>query len=70
MPAPRLTVTDEEYRTGLVSHGVPGPQADMLLGLFAARRQGEFAAVDPTLERLLGRPPMSMHDVLAASLPR
>jgi hypothetical protein len=37
-------------------------------GLFAASRQGEFAAVDPTLERLLGRPPMSMRDVLAASL--
>lgn len=42
----------------------------MFLGLFLASRQGEFAAVDPTLERLLGRPPVSMRDVLAASLPR
>ena len=38
----------------------------MLVGLFAASRNGEFAAVDPTLERLLGRPPLTIRDVLAA----
>ena len=69
-PITRVTVTDEEWRAALVSRGVPEPQADMFLGLFLASRQGEFAAVDPTLERLLGRPPVSMRDVLAASLPR
>jgi uncharacterized protein YbjT (DUF2867 family) len=69
-PVTRVTVTDEEWRAGLVSHGVPEPQADMFLGLVLASRQGEFAAVDPILERLLGRPPMSMRDVLAASVPR
>ena len=63
-PITRVTVTDEEWRAGLISHGVPEPQAGMFLGLFLASRQGEFAAVDPTLERLLGRPPMSMRDVL------
>jgi hypothetical protein len=46
------------------------PDTDMLLGLLAASRQGEFAAVDPTLERLLGRSPRSMRDVLAARLTR
>jgi NAD(P)H dehydrogenase (quinone) len=40
----------------------------MLAGLFAASRLGEFAAVDPTLERLLGRSPLSIRDVLATSL--
>ena len=40
----------------------------LLVGLFAASRKGEFAAVDPTLERLLGRPLMSLRDVLAARL--
>jgi NAD(P)H dehydrogenase (quinone) len=62
----RVVVSDEDYRAGMVAHGVPEPQADMLVGLFAASRQGEFAAVDPTLERLLGRPPISMRSVLAA----
>jgi NAD(P)H dehydrogenase (quinone) len=61
----RLTVSDEDYRAGMVAHGVPEAQADMLVGLFAASRQNEFAAVDPTLEQLLGRPPISMRSVLA-----
>ncbi len=60
----RVTVTDEEYRVNMVAHGVPAAAADMLLGLFAASRQGEFAAVDPTLAGLLGRPPMGMREVL------
>jgi uncharacterized protein YbjT (DUF2867 family) len=66
----RVTVTDEEYRAQLVGHGVPAAQADMLVGLFAASRQGEFAAVDGTLERLLGRPPIALRDVLRESLAR
>lgn len=44
---------------------VPEPAADMLVGLFAASRRGGFAAVDPTLEHLLGRPPLTVRDVLA-----
>ena len=40
----------------------------MLVGLFAASRRGEFAAVDPTLTRLLGRPPLTVRDVLEAQL--
>ena len=35
------------------------------MGLFAASRAGEFAAVDPTLGELLGRPPLTVRDVLA-----
>ncbi len=64
----RVTVTDEQHRDNLLSHHLPEPVADLLLGLFAASRKGEFVAVDPTLEQLLGRPPMSMRDVLAAHL--
>jgi NAD(P)H dehydrogenase (quinone) len=63
----RVTVTDREYRAGLISHGAPESRADMLLGLFAASRNGEFAAVDPTLESLLGQPPLSMRNVLRSA---
>jgi uncharacterized protein YbjT (DUF2867 family) len=63
----RVTVSDDEYRAGMVARGVPEPQADLLLGVFAASRRGEFAAVDPTLERLLGRAPTSVRDVLATA---
>ncbi len=53
----RIVVSDDEYRQGLIGHGVPEPQAEMLVGLFEASRAGEFAVVDPTLTRLLGRSP-------------
>ena len=67
-PITRVTVSDDEYRAALVARGVPEARADMLVGLFVASRRGEFAAVDPALERLLGRPPRSIRDVLAARL--
>ena len=67
-PVRRQTVTDEQMRTTLAARGVPDAARGILLGLFAASRNGEFAAVDPTLERLLGRPPQPIRDVLAAHL--
>jgi uncharacterized protein YbjT (DUF2867 family) len=67
-PIKRVTVTDEQYRAGLVSHGVPEPQAEMLVGLFAASRQGEFSLVDPALADLIGRPTTPLHDVMKAAI--
>jgi NAD(P)H dehydrogenase (quinone) len=67
-PITRVIVNDKEYRAGLISRGAPESRADLLVGLFAASRKGEFASVDPTLEHLLGRPPVSLRDVLAARL--
>jgi NAD(P)H dehydrogenase (quinone) len=64
----RVTVPDEQHRENLISHGIPEARAQILVGLFAASRKGEFAAVDPTLERLLGRRPISMRDVLSARI--
>lgn len=61
----RVTVSDADYRTGLIGHGVPDWQADMLVGLFAAARDGAFAALDPTLERLIDRKPIAMRAVMA-----
>ena len=59
-PIRRTVLTDAQYREAL-----PELVAEMLLGLFAASRAGEFAAVDPTLGELLGRPPLTVRDVLA-----
>ena len=65
-PIRRVVVPDAEYRAGLVAHGLPEERADMLLGMFRASRQGAFARVDPTLGRLINRPPMPLRDVLKA----
>jgi NAD(P)H dehydrogenase (quinone) len=43
---------------------------DLLAGLFAASRQGEFEPADPALARLLGRPALSLADVLRAAAGR
>ena len=60
----RVTVSDHEWRDAKLAEGVPAPMADMLLGFYRAARRGDFAAVDPALGRLLGRPPLSLRDVL------
>ncbi|AMJ66040.1 NAD(P)H-binding protein [Hymenobacter sp. PAMC 26628] len=62
------TITDDEWLRAQVAHGVPAPVAELLLGSFRASRRGDFAAVDPTLETLLGRRPQTMRDVLARAL--
>ena len=65
-PIRRTVVSDAQYRADLVAHGVPAPAAEMLVGLFAASREREFATVDPTLERLLGRPLLTVRDAVTA----
>jgi NAD(P)H dehydrogenase (quinone) len=67
-PVERVVVPDEEYRAGLVAHGVPAARADLLVGLFEAARQGEFAAVDPALASLTGHAPTPLRDVLKEAI--
>ncbi len=67
-PVRRETITDEDLRGRMMARGVPARFADFTLGLYSASRNGEFAPVDPTLERLLGRRPISMRDVIAKKI--
>ncbi|RMB81632.1 NmrA family NAD(P)-binding protein [Streptomyces shenzhenensis] len=64
----RTTAPDEQFVARLTGHGVPAEGAGRLLGVFAAARAGEFAAVDPTLAGLLGRPPRTLDEVLRTRL--
>lgn len=59
------TITDDEHRRKVAARGLPPQVAEISLGFFVASRRGEFAAVDPTLEALVGRPPVRMKDFLA-----
>lgn len=63
-PVRRVVVDDEEWAAGVVARGVPEERVSMLLGMFRASRRGEFAATDPALEELLGRPATSLREVL------
>lgn len=59
------TVTESEYLAGLIDQGTPAQYADMFIGMFRASRSGDFAADDPTLEALIGRPPTALKELLA-----
>ncbi|MCP2298016.1 Uncharacterized conserved protein YbjT, contains NAD(P)-binding and DUF2867 domains [Nocardia amikacinitolerans] len=63
----RVTVSDGRFREHLMGGGVPADAAAQLLGVFAASRAGEFAAVDPTLAELIGRRPSGVDAVLRES---
>jgi uncharacterized protein YbjT (DUF2867 family) len=67
-PIRRVVISEDDYRAGLLAHGAPDHAADLLVGLFAASRQGEFARVDPALPRLLGRPALPLREVLRAAI--
>jgi NAD(P)H dehydrogenase (quinone) len=64
----RKVITDDEVRAKVAARGAPPNAANLVLGLYIAARNGEFAAVDPTLERLLGRRPMSMRELLVQKI--
>ena len=63
-PVEREVVSDEAYRAMLVKQGTPEIYAGLLLSLYVAARAGEFTVVNPTLERLIGRKPTTMREVL------
>ncbi|WP_425266031.1 NAD(P)H-binding protein [Amycolatopsis tolypomycina] len=67
-PIRRVVMSDDAWAAGLTDHGVPAARAELLLGMFRAARRGEFAAVGPDLETLLGRPATSLRTVLAEAL--
>ncbi|QGQ96175.1 SDR family oxidoreductase [Paenibacillus psychroresistens] len=67
-PIRRIVVSDEEYRDHLKSQGLPEDRAKMLMGMFIASRNGDFAQASSALATLIGRTPMSISEVLKESL--
>lgn len=67
-PVTRNIITDDKMRAKVAARGSPPSAVAMVLGLYTAARNGEFATVDPTLEKLLGRSAISMRELLAQKL--
>ena len=63
-PIRRIVICDGDHRAALIAHGLPEAVASIFDGLNRASRRGESSRIDPTLERLIGRPPASLRDVL------
>ncbi|UJF33413.1 Rossmann-fold NAD(P)-binding domain-containing protein [Paenibacillus hexagrammi] len=66
-PIQHIVVSDEEYRKRLTSHGMSEAIINLLTGIFQASRQGDFSQIDPTLENLIGRPPIRFEEFLKDS---
>ena len=64
-PVRREVLTDDGFRDAMAARGTPAGAARIAAGFYLAARAGEFATVDPTLARMLGRPPIAMRDVIA-----
>ncbi|MFD7389550.1 SDR family oxidoreductase [Streptomyces sp. NPDC059852] len=56
-PFTRTVVPDDAFREQMLTHGAAESLTDLLLSIFAAARNGEFTAVDPTLAELIGHEP-------------
>ncbi|WP_245633893.1 NAD(P)H-binding protein [Amycolatopsis jejuensis] len=63
----RTVISDEQFAGAGRENHLPEEQIAMGLGMFAASRAGEFSAIDPTLEKLLGRRPRTFREELAAA---
>ncbi len=61
----RRIVSDDDARKQMVARGLNPRAVEVTMGLYLACRGGEFGSIDPTLERLIGRTPITMQDVLA-----
>ncbi|WP_372346570.1 SDR family NAD(P)-dependent oxidoreductase [Streptomyces sp. KL116D] len=66
-PFTRTVVSDDAFREQTLEHGAPAPVADLLVSVFAAARNGEFTAVDPTLAELTGRQATTFQSLLEDS---
>ncbi|GEM30076.1 NmrA family transcriptional regulator [Nocardia neocaledoniensis NBRC 108232] len=62
----RVIVDDEKWVADEMAKGTPEPVARFTLSMFQATRTGHFAKPDPTLSRLLGRPPRSITEQLSS----
>lgn len=69
-PILRDYVTDDEMRERAVARGVPEMVVRIMMGYYAAARAGEFAPLNGTLARLIGRAPQTMRSFLRENLPQ
>lgn len=69
-PITRNVFSDDAFMEKSKERGLPEGMVQMTLAYYRASRQGEFSKVDPTLEELIGRPSMTMQEVLRMAISR
>lgn len=61
-PLRYVSAEEGDFRAGLLAAGLPADYAALLLALFGFVRQGAASQVDPSLAKILGRPPRTLAD--------
>ena len=61
-------ITEEQLRAGLTQAGLPAGAVNIVVSIQASFAAGAFDIVTGDVERLGGRPPKPLRDVLAAAL--
>jgi NAD(P)H dehydrogenase (quinone) len=61
-------ISEDGMRAKMATRGAPPSSLAMVLGLYQAANDGEFGQVDASLEQLLGRPLISMRDLIAQTV--
>jgi NAD(P)H dehydrogenase (quinone) len=67
-PLAYLTITEEQLRAGLTQTGLPELVINIVVGIQKNFTTGAFDIVTGDVQRLGGRPPKSLRDVLAEAL--
>ena len=66
-PLAFLTITEKQLRDGLTKAGLPAGAVNTVVGIQASFAAGAFNIVTGDVERLGGRPPKPLRDVLAGA---
>lgn len=66
-PIAVIPVNDEQLSGGMKAAGVPEPLVELLVAMDANTRIGKVDVVSDAVQRLTGRAPQSMRDLLAAN---
>jgi NAD(P)H dehydrogenase (quinone) len=61
-------ITEQQLRAGLTQAGLPAGAVNTVVGIQASFAAGAFDIVTGDVERLGGRPPKPLRDVLAGAL--
>lgn len=64
----REQISEDTLLQNLENAGIPTPVKSVIRGYYRAAQAGEFAVVDPTLSRIIGRATSLMRDVLVRNL--
>lgn len=54
-----INISEETARQSMKSAGMPEAEVELVLGLYAEQKAGNYSTISPTVEQITGRKPIS-----------